>query len=163
LNLSYGINFFLTIFILIYKILKLNLKNIIVNLKYLNSIKFWSNQLNWIQPNFSQRKLSLIGPNLGGGWLGQLRPRSIWPNLVKFLSGQLHLIRPILVGDDSMEFRQVNSVEFWLGLLGLISVRVNSTKFRLGWIRPKFGRTRPRWPRLNSIELVQTKFRPSSP
>jgi len=44
--------------------LKLNLTNIIVNLKYLNSVKFRSSQLDQIQPNFGQYKHSPIWPNL---------------------------------------------------------------------------------------------------
>jgi len=54
-----------------------------VNLKYLNSIKFWFNRLYWNWPYFGQRKLSLIWPNLGRGRLGQICPSSIWPNLVR--------------------------------------------------------------------------------
>jgi len=159
--------------------LKLNLKNIVVTLKYLNEVKFQSSWLDRIRPNFGWHKLSLIWPNKSRERLGQNRPRSIWQNLVKFRSdstrsnlakfrsSQLCRIRPILARDDLVEFDQVDSTKFWLGWLGQISFtrpilakfQPNSGQGQLDQIWPNFGhvqldRIQSSWLRSNSVELA---------
>ena len=54
--------------------MKLNLTNIIVTLKYLNSIKFWSSWINQIWSNFGSCKLSPIWPNLDRSQLSHIPP-----------------------------------------------------------------------------------------
>jgi len=124
-------------FILIYKNLKLNSKNILVNLKYLNSIKFQSGRLDRIWPNFCRHKLTPIWPNLGLGRLDWIRVGLIRSNLAK--------ISTYLTG--------LNFTKFWLG-----PTLLQSTNFgwgRLSRILPNFSRD---WIDQISFGVYFTKF-----
>jgi len=168
LNFSYEKKIHFNNIYLIYKIFKLNLKNIIVYLKYLNLVKFWSSRLDQIRPNSGGRKLSPIWINLGRGRLGQLRPRLVWLNLVKFWSdltqsnlakiwpGQLLRIQLFWLGMTKSHLARSTRLNFGLDRLSQISAKVDSTDF--GHIRPYLGQCSLNQNFQSLVEVNSAKF-----